>query len=304
MSNFKPTIEILDKVGAFLGEENIRWFAHVKGLKGRVDANLKLNYKRKHMPIHPIYLREGMQIRNFLRSLPEWLSIRDAVCSGAWGLNKPYSNPDTEIPGVTKQLCNRLLEAYAWTTVLITGTEWENFFALRASPHAEIHMAHLAELMLEAYNNAEVKQLQPGGWHIPFGDKIDVEALIGLTMEASLANRGQVVHSTEFKLKIATARCAQTSYTLLGDDEKPMDIPELIALHDRLISAKHMSPTEHCAQAMTLGEYNFHQASFIKHVDGKKLVVTENGWLGNFRGFTQYRKMFPNENQSDSRVKH
>lgn len=33
--------------------------------------------------------------------------------------------------GCTKQLCNRLLETYMWHTVLISGTEWENFFHLR-----------------------------------------------------------------------------------------------------------------------------------------------------------------------------
>lgn len=35
--------------------------------------------------------------------------------------------------GVTKQLCNRLLEPFMWTTMLITGPEsgWENFFNLR-----------------------------------------------------------------------------------------------------------------------------------------------------------------------------
>lgn len=32
---------------------------------------------------------------------------------------------------VTKQLCNRLLEPFMWHTVLITATEFENFFALR-----------------------------------------------------------------------------------------------------------------------------------------------------------------------------
>lgn len=34
---------------------------------------------------------------------------------------------------VTKQLCNRLLEPFMWTTMLITGSEegWENFFNLR-----------------------------------------------------------------------------------------------------------------------------------------------------------------------------
>lgn len=36
----------------------------------------------------------------------------------------PYS-------GVTKQLCNRLLEPFMWHTEIITGTEFEGFFDLR-----------------------------------------------------------------------------------------------------------------------------------------------------------------------------
>ena len=32
---------------------------------------------------------------------------------------------------LTKQLCNRLLEPFMWHTVLVTATEWENFFELR-----------------------------------------------------------------------------------------------------------------------------------------------------------------------------
>jgi hypothetical protein len=64
-------LSVVEAVGKFIGPENIRWFRHVKGLKGEVSCVLRLNYKRKHMPGHPIHLREGMQIRNFMRSLPE-----------------------------------------------------------------------------------------------------------------------------------------------------------------------------------------------------------------------------------------
>jgi hypothetical protein len=62
---------IIDAVGKWLGEEGIRYFAHIKGLKSTVNCILKLNYARKRMPFHPVYLREGMQIRNFMRSLPD-----------------------------------------------------------------------------------------------------------------------------------------------------------------------------------------------------------------------------------------
>lgn len=33
--------------------------------------------------------------------------------------------------GVTEQLCDRLLEPFMWHTVIVTATDWENFFKLR-----------------------------------------------------------------------------------------------------------------------------------------------------------------------------
>lgn len=40
---------------------------------------------------------------------------------------------------VTKQLCNRLLEPFMYTIVIVTSTEWQNFFALRC-PKYELHI--------------------------------------------------------------------------------------------------------------------------------------------------------------------
>jgi hypothetical protein len=39
---------------------------------------------------------------------------------------------ELEGTGVTKQLCNRLLEPFQWYTCLVTATEFDNFFELRA----------------------------------------------------------------------------------------------------------------------------------------------------------------------------
>ena len=48
---------------------------------------------------------------------------------------------------VTKQLCNRLLEPFMWTTMLITGPKsgWDNFFNLR-NPVYEIDLDNLDNL--------------------------------------------------------------------------------------------------------------------------------------------------------------
>lgn len=54
----------------------------------------------------------------------DWEEARDNAVKQAKYLNKK---------GVTKQLCNRLLEPFMWTTMLITGSRegWDNFFNLR-----------------------------------------------------------------------------------------------------------------------------------------------------------------------------
>jgi hypothetical protein len=68
-----------------------------------------------------------------------WLKARDNAIKTAKFLNNDMrmfgKNAGTP---VTKQLCNRLLEPFMWHTVIITATEWENFFELRC-PDYVIH---------------------------------------------------------------------------------------------------------------------------------------------------------------------
>lgn len=53
----------------YLGEEGIRYFKHLKGLKGDVFPVLRLNDKTKGgIPVWPVHFREGRQIRNYLNS--------------------------------------------------------------------------------------------------------------------------------------------------------------------------------------------------------------------------------------------
>lgn len=71
----------------------------------------------------------------------QYLAARDAAVEAAIGLSEgiTYSDgidsgdaPSNETSvGVTKQIINRLLEPFIWHTVIVTATEWENFFALR-----------------------------------------------------------------------------------------------------------------------------------------------------------------------------
>ena len=67
----------------------------------------------------------------------EYLNAFDSECAKEdWLTAMEYAvevASNSNMIGVTKQLCNRLLEPFMWTTMLITGPKsgWDNFFKLR-----------------------------------------------------------------------------------------------------------------------------------------------------------------------------
>lgn len=170
-----------------------------------------------------------------LRNL--WLLGRSLAVLVAWMLNKV---------GLTKQLCNRLLEPFMWHSVILTGTDFENFFNLRIHTAAEIHINELAKCMKEAMNSNEPTLLLEGEWHVPYGDNIDYEKLGASTTEYYERNPNEEVKIDMWVSKIVVARCARKSYQTLGDNPK-MDYEADIRLHDRLLVERHASPFEHAA---------------------------------------------------------
>lgn len=82
------------------------------------------------------------------RCKEDWLAARDNAIESAILLNNGFPVMDSNykqvgterINTVTKQLCNRLLEPFMWHTVIITATEWENFFYQRC-PQYQFHDA-------------------------------------------------------------------------------------------------------------------------------------------------------------------
>lgn len=239
------------------------------------DPFIPMKWMKNHKGMQgEFYVEDQKEIESLEK---DWLYGRDKAVRAA---NDLYEK------GLTKQICNRLLEPFMWHTVIATATEWENFFALRAHPQAEIHIQKLAHVMLEAYNESTPKRLMHGEWHIPFSDKMDEERIINdllgdsngwgkMTDEKKASTIAQFVPIG--KLKIATARCARISYNNFeGTDNYSKDF----ALTDSLASSGHWSPFEHCAQAHNM--------------------MIESG---NLHGFIQYRKVFMGENQHDQRVK-
>ena len=74
----------------------------------------------------------------------EWRRALDDALAHAERLAAPDIN-------LHKQLVNRMLEPFAWITVIITATEWANFFTQRTHEDAQPELKHIADLMLAAY---------------------------------------------------------------------------------------------------------------------------------------------------------
>lgn len=81
---------------------------------------IPIAFQRDHRGMQGVeYITEQDEL---LTATGEWIAARDEAVSSATTLNKS---------GVTKQLCNRILEPFLYHKVLLTSTEFNNFFYLR-----------------------------------------------------------------------------------------------------------------------------------------------------------------------------
>lgn len=225
----------------------------------KTDPFIPIRFQKDHKGMQGNEYFEGQDHKDCVR---DWLNARNKAVEAATNFTHP----------VTKQIRNRLLEPFMWHTVIVSGTDFQNFFALRAHKDAEIHICELAHKMLAAYNRSDPVSLLSGQWHIPFGENIDENRI------KAEFNIGDPKDLEQYKAKIAIARCARVSYlNFEGKDDYRADV----AMCEKLFGSipRHLSPCEHIAQSI---DGDFH--------------------CGNFQGFRQFRKLFPDENLNDSRV--
>lgn len=127
---------------------------------------------------------------------------------------------------VHKQELNRILEPFLWHTVIVSGTEWTNFFELRCSPNAQPEIREAALRMRDAMAVSRPQQIEYGEWHTPLVQD-DERAL-----------------DVEERKRISSARCARVSY-LTHDGKR--EIAKDLDLYERLKADRHLSPFEHVA---------------------------------------------------------
>lgn len=177
--------------------------------------------------------------------------------------------------GVHKQYVNRLLEPFAHITVVVTATEYSNFFALRHHSMAQPEIAELAKQMWHLYSTTEPKYLCEDEWHLPFvtSEDIDNNLIEEINSDKDPLAQDRMIPNWTKLIQMSVARCARVSY-LTHEGKQPSEEEDL-KLYDRLLGSQpiHASPAEHQAKA---------SPDFL--------------WWGNFCGWVQYRKLLSNEN--------
>jgi hypothetical protein len=175
----------------------------------------------------------------------------------AWlaaSMSEAFSNA-----GYHKQVANRITEPYQYMNVIVSSTEWHNFFNLRCHPDAMPEFRDIAIDMQQLIHDSRPRKLQMGEWHIPF---ISTE---------------EALQPLNVQLKLSTARCASTSFkTVEGLD---MTFDTAVRIFDKLVGSNplHASPSEH-------------QAKFGS-IEGVQL----RNWASNFRSpWVQHRKFIEN----------
>ena len=153
-------------------------------------------------------MQAGAEIARKDDAVAMWLEARDRAVEAAL---------DAQRLGLHKQIVNRLIEPFGHISVVITATDWDNFFKLRIHPDADPTMRALAEAIKVAMDDSAGWRVKAGEWHNPYG--------------------GMPLHSA--------ARCARVSY--LNHDGTIPDEDKDLALAKMLMTSGHWSPFEHQA---------------------------------------------------------
>jgi len=171
--------------------------------------------------------------------------------------------------GAHKQIVNRYIESYSWCTQIFSATDVDNLFKLRNHVAAEPHFRILAYQMQQQRDLAEEllsqsKRLRAGN-RITYGNGMQLQLMNPGMWHLPLLLPHEFYKPIAETKKVSAARCARTSYTLVGEGKS--DFEADIKLCEKLFGSGHYSPFEHQAMA-----------------------IWDDSYRANFKSFVQYRK--------------
>ena len=192
--------------------------------------------------------------------------------------------------GLHKQVPNRLTEPFQMMKVVVTGTDWDNFFNLRIHPDAQPEICMLAYKIYKAMEESYPVKLKAGDWHLPYvgfeywGD--DPKYFITKVSnddDQSYGMKYEEYLSLEDAIKISASCCAQVSYR-----NTDMSLEKAGKIFNMLIKSDvlHASCFEHLATPIRSQEGVINGWDFgITHRNKSGQLFS-----GNLRGWISYRQ--------------
>jgi len=235
-------------------------------------------------PLYYAYNKAGMQagsrMTGWRRKFAEVAWSVGAHCAAgvAYALNKL---------GVHKQWANRGLEPYQMMKVVLTSSEWNNFFHLRNHKDAQPEIRALARVMLNAMQHSTAVKLGEGDYHLPY-----LQTVVTGDQPARYFTYKGVELSINTALKVSASCCAQVSYRVLDDG-----IDKANRIYDRLVESTpvHASPFEHQAHPLKPLSTDAEAADPALWPAGATHMDRYGDlWSGNFRGWGQHRQYINN----------
>lgn len=176
-----------------------------------------------------------------MRASDWWAESLRSACKAA---------KDMAAIGIAKQHVNRLLEPFAWSYAVITGTsdEWLWLLKQRLDDSAQPEFQELAKAIFSALYRGQTvhDDRDVGEWHLPYIAKEEFESC-----------------QRELLPAISAARCARVSYKPF--DMNSSNIDRDIELSQSLWKDKHLSPFEHQAMACATGAYHAKLSGFMSY---------------------------------------
>lgn len=254
-----------------------------------IMKKLKMVWDNPAMPVHWGKNQSGMQAAVELTGVRRWIGqhgwtlASKVACASAYVLYKA---------GVHKQITNRIVEPFERFKVVVSATEYDNWFWLRDHPDAQPEIQELARVMRAAMEDSDPVFLRVEDWHLPyvmtevgndgvvryFIEKLDVEGEHVLLEELDV----------ETAKKVSASCCAQVSYRSLNTG-----VGIAMSIFKKLVESEpvHASPFEHQATPMLIGGIDVQTGRVqegVTHFD-----VNGNVWSGNFKGWIQHRQLIP-----------
>lgn len=188
-----------------------------------------------------------------------------------------------EEAGYHKQIANRIIEPYSHTKLVVSGTEWNNFFNLRIHKDAEPNIREMAIKIYEITRSSAGVRLYNGEWHLPYISMYRQEGHMRYVFDNQYVSLSDAI-------RISLACVAQVSYRSLNTHPAAID-----RIYNSLFPSNgapiHGSPAQHLAtpfkEAQCKGDWQ--EGETHRDRDGYS-------WSAQLRGWCQYRKLIPNEN--------